>query len=315
MRITPETKLRELAQIPEFKNFAKYVIWGPSDDTTLRDLNKRSPDWLVQDMADGFQHLLDTGARCIRLYNDAERTADTSLEGVMLFEFPLDKPAPFVVLCAGGAYAGVASMVEAFPSARRFNELGCAAFVLQYRAGVAGGKEKPLDDLARAVKYVLDNSERLNVLQEGYAVGGYSAGGHLAATFGTEQLGWKKYSLPSPAAMLLSYPVITMGPDGHELSRKLYLQEKFDEPDAWKSYSPDLLATPVYPPSYIWHCENDWEVTPEYNAVRMEKSLRAAAVKCIRESFPGKSHGWGRAGGTSADLWIDHAIEFWKSCR
>lgn len=315
MKITPDTRLKDIYGLNEFAGFAQYVIWGANDDITLRDLNRRSPDWIAQDMADGFQHLLDTGARFTRLYSDAERSADPALDKVMLFEFTLDKPAPFVVLCAGGAYMGVASMVEAFPSAKRFNELGYAAFVLQYRAGDDGGREKPLDDLARAVKYVLDNAERLSVIEKGYAVGGFSAGGHLAAAFGTEQLGWGKYGLPSPAAILLSYPVITMGPGGHEGSRRNFLHEKFDEPDAWKRYSPEILATEAYPPSYIWCCEKDREVTPEYNALNMEKRLRCLGVRCMCEVFPGNSHGWGRAGGTPADKWIEHAVKFWESAR
>lgn len=106
-----------------------------------------------------------------------------------------------------------------------------------------------------------------------------------------------------------------MGPDGHELSRRMYLRELFDMSDAWKEYSPELLATPAYPPAYIWHCENDWEVAPEYNALRMEAALRAVGVPCVREVFSGKSHGWGRAGGTAAEHWIENATKLWDKAR
>jgi hypothetical protein len=52
-------------------------------------------------------------------------------------------------------------MVEAFPSARRLNELGYSALVLHYRAGAYAGREKPLDDLACAVRYILNNAQNL----------------------------------------------------------------------------------------------------------------------------------------------------------
>ncbi len=42
-----------------------------------------------------------------------------------------------------------------------------------------------------------------------------------------------------------------------------------------------MLATPAY----IWHCENDWEVAPEYNALRMVAALITVGVPCVREAF------------------------------
>lgn len=59
---------------------------------------------------------------------------------------------------------------------------------------------------------------------------GFSAGGHLAASFDTESLGYAHYGLPATSTLILSYPVITMGEKTHGGSKNLLIGKKLTQP-------------------------------------------------------------------------------------
>ena len=92
-----------------------------------------------------------------------------------------------------------------------------------YRVRKRAAFPNPQDDLAKAVREVCRQAEAWNLDMEGYSVWGSSAGGHLAATFGTDSMGYPKYGLPRPGAMVLVYPVVTMGDKTHAGSRSYLL--------------------------------------------------------------------------------------------
>ena len=77
------------------------------------------------------------------------------------------------------------------PSWRRFrwrklfNKKGYHAFVVNYRTGEKAHFPNPMEDLANAVSTYRAHADEFQVETEGYAVTGFSAGGHLAASFGT----------------------------------------------------------------------------------------------------------------------------------
>ena len=296
--ITTKTRLSEIRSLPQFTGCLDYVLgMSAGADLALEDFQKFAPDWLIGGIADGLNFMVENKFGFEEL--DAPDTC--------LFDFSIDDNAPFVLLCAGGAYLGVASFVEAFPTAAALRERGVSCYVLQYRTGAAGGREKPLEDVACALKRIFARTG-----ERPYVICGYSAGGHLAAAFASEALGWKPFGLPRPQAAWLAYPVITMGENAHPESRDNFLGDLKDDPEARKRWSVEAQVTASYPPTYIWHCAHDAAVTPEHNAIPLEAVLRAAGVPVKRHAFPGEAHGWGRAGGTEAEVWVDEAIAFWR---
>ena len=299
--ITTKTRVSEIRALPQFVDCLDYVIGMPRGaDMALEDFQKFAPDWLIGGIADGLNFMLENK------FGFEELDAP----GTCLFDFSIDDTSPFVLLCAGGAYMGVASFVEAFPTAAALRERGVSCYVMQYRTGPAGGREKPLEDVACALKRIFARGG-----ERPYVICGYSAGGHLAAAFGTEALGWKQYDLPRPQAVWLSYPVITMGADAHPESRDNFLLELRDDPEARARWSIEKQVTASYPPTYIWHCEADAAVDPQYNAIPMEEALRSCGVPVERHGFPGESHDWGRAAGTPAEVWVQEALDFWYNHR
>ena len=117
---------------------------------------------------------------------------------------------PFALICPGGGYRFVMSCIEGEPYARALNEKGYTAFVLRYRTRKRQ-IPAPQQDIARGVREILENAEKYEVQKEGYSVWGSSAGGHLAAGFGTKEYGYLHFGLPKPGVLILCYPVITWG--------------------------------------------------------------------------------------------------------
>ena len=67
-----------------------------------------------------------------------------------------------------------------------------------------------MEDMAAAYAFLKENEKKFGICMKDYAVGGFSAGGHLAASWGTKELGYLKYGYAKPKALLLDYPLINI---------------------------------------------------------------------------------------------------------
>ena len=129
-----------------------------------------------------------------------------------------------VIIYPGGGYWVVASTHEGSDAAKKFTEMGVAAFVLKYRipndAWMINREIGPLQDAQQAIKTVRGSAANWNINPDRIGIMGFSAGGHLAATAGTH---FTKTFIPNPTNtslrpnfMILVYPVISLMPGiGH----------------------------------------------------------------------------------------------------
>ena len=220
------------------------------------------------------------------------------------------KKHPFALLVPGGGYAMVCSFIEGVPIAKKLNEKGISAFILYYRVRKKGRYPGPMDDLAKAVGYILDRSEEYRVDPGNYSVWGASAGGHLAGSFGTENMGYKKYGLPKPGAIVLAYPVISMDQAVTHMGSHDNLLGKDADAKAEEETSLERHVDKDYPRTYIW-CSRSDAVVPYENSLRMIEALKKNGVPVEAMITDGVDHGVGPASGTKAQGWIDQAVEFW----
>ena len=217
---------------------------------------------------------------------------------------------PFALICPGGGYEIVADWVEGEPFAKKLNSLGYSSFVLYYRVGFAAKYPAPLDDLAGALSYILKNAEKYNVFTEGYSLWGSSAGGHLAALFASKRFCRDKYNLPQPSALVLIYPVITMGKLSHKGSVKMLLGEN-PENEEIKAASVENNVDANYPPTFLWNSKTDKSVNPE-NGVIMKNALDNFGIDNCFMQFETGEHGAGLGEGTECEAWFESAVKFWK---
>lgn len=222
------------------------------------------------------------------------------------------KTHPVAIICPGGGYEIIASFIEGAPIARELNRHGISAFIVYYRVKEEARFPAPMDDLAKAVKTVFEKAEKYRLDMRTYSVWGSSAGGHLAASFGTEQIGYQKYGLPKPNAIVLLYPVVSMREDlTHHGSRQNLLGDNPPE-EIIRLTSIDENITADYPPCFFLCGKNDRTVNPE-NSVRLDKALTQAGVTHSFTIYENAPHGAGPGTGTDAEGWISSAVAFWQA--
>ena len=167
-----------------------------------------------------------------------------------------------IVIFPGGGYGHLAPH-EGVPIARWLNSLGIAAIVQNYRLGPRYQEPAMMMDGMQAVRCARSEAKRWRIDPDKIGVMGFSASGHLAATVGTRFDAGDPDSrriIPrfssEPNAMLLIYPVITMGEGTHEGSKKNLMGEN---PSAAKVeyYSNEKHVTKDTPPTFIVHSEDD----------------------------------------------------------
>ena len=269
--------------------------------------------WNVESIADGLNYLneLAKQEQCFfKPWSEAETVKDPSKAETKLIAFRKKEKSKVAVVIPGGAYVAVASIVEGFPVAKRLNQLGYSAFVLKYRCAKNAVAPNPMDDLAAAVRYLLVHAEEWNLDMDDYLVVGFSAGGHLAASYGTECLGYAHYGLPKPGAMILGYPVIMMDAENtHAQSRNNLLGTKKPSAALIEKWSINQQITDSFPKSYVWQCDRD-NTVPVRNSAALVDALREHGVEVQYETFSSDAHGWGLGERTLAEGWLDRAIAF-----
>ena len=323
--ITPQTKMAEIRNNPSIVGAGIYTYSLDQERPLDRlywdaqPLSCLSNHWTAQDAADGLNYLI----RCYNagvqvtypLYTAEEIAQDGSRDGVELYYFPAEgeaKSQKYALVIGGNAIVVSAEIREGISTAWNLHEMGYPVFVLRYRIGMKAGGNAPLEDAARAVQYITEHAEQFGVQPEDYAVVSYSSGGQIAGLFGTDAVGYKKYSLPKPGAMLLGYPVNTFlefKPIYHVLiDPGVYSQHYY-----WMTLS-DYI-TPDYPPTYHWYGRNDLTLTTMCWSAQgpvLEKALNRNGVAHIYHVYRDAPHAVAAGKGTDAEGWLNEAVAFWE---
>ena len=223
------------------------------------------------------------------------------------------KKHPVAIICPGGGYRRVCNFIEGYPFAKILNRMGIHAVVVYYRVRNLAAYPNPQDDLAQAVREIHEHAKEWNLDMAGYSVWGSSAGGHLAASFGTESMGYMKYDLPKPGTLVLVYPVITMGEHTHEGSRN-YLIGPHPAQEYVELTSIEKQITPNYPPTFLWWGDQDKTVEP-VNSIMLREALQANNIPNLCREYKDVDHGVGLGKGHPCDGWIKDAVSFWLNQR
>ena len=283
-------------------------------EMTFWEFQNNIIDWDAEKIAEGLSYLYSRaqkGRVFYSFYSDEEIALNPDLKETGLAFLSSGKKSRFIVICPGGGYEAVCATAEGYPLAKELNELGYSVFIVSYRVGKKGRCPKPIDDLARAIGFILTNAEKFNVEAENYCVIGFSAGAHLVSSWGIKEIGYEKYNLPKPGLLTLCYPVITMGEFAHEGSRNNFLGDEAHNEDAVKKYSTHLNVTSDYPPVFMWQCDGDEHVLLE-NSLQMAQSLRKCGVNNVYEVYHYPTHGLRNCTQTYPNEWYKRMCAFWE---
>lgn len=206
-----------------------------------------------------------------------------------------DKMRPLVLICPGGGYAWT-SPKEGEPIALQMNSFGMHACVLNYSCFPAQFPTA-LHQVAKAMKLIRENAKKWHVNPEKIVVLGFSAGGHLAASFGTF---WNKEFLLReiqvdkeeirPNGLVLCYPVITSGEFAHQGSFENLLGERSTDKNWRELVSLEKQVDESMPKSFIWHTFEDQSV-PVENALLIGNAMKLENVPFALHIFEKGHHG------------------------
>lgn len=205
-----------------------------------------------------------------------------------------NRKTPLVLICPGGGYA-MTSNREAEPIALQFNSMGYQAAVLRYSCAPAV-YPTALCEVAQSVKLIREHAEDWNVDAEKIIVMGFSAGGHLAASYGvfwneswlTEKMQCDKQLL-KPNGLVLCYPVISSKEEiAHQDSIKNLLGESY--PEMKEQVSLEDKVGKHTPKTFLWHTFTD-PVVPFWNSFRFAEALGKVGVPMEYHLYPQGGHG------------------------
>ena len=221
-----------------------------------------------------------------------------------------------VIVCPGGAYTVLAIDHEGQQVAQRLNAMGVAGFVLQYRLGPRYHHPAPLQDAQRAIRYVRSHARELGLSPQRIGILGFSAGGHLASTAGTHFDAGHREAPDEierescrPDFMVLCYPVISLGTNGHSYSRKMLLGDNPD-PKLIELLSNEKRVTASTPPAFIWHTSEDYGVSPD-NSIAFYQAMQKARIPVEAHFFAFGPHGIGLASGDSTAISWPELLALW----
>lgn len=203
-----------------------------------------------------------------------------------------------VIICPGGAYRGLAAH-EGEDYARFLTTYGITGFVLKYRHGGGGYKYPEITaDAARAMRIVRANAREWKLNPRKIGIMGSSAGGHLASTMITHFDDGDRSSPDSvervssrPDFGILCYPVISMGPIGHRVSREQFLGLT-PSTELVKLYSNELQVTAATPPCFLWHTYEDSVVSVK-NSLEFARALEEHSIPFDLHVYEDGRHGLG----------------------
>ena len=282
---TTDTPISDVMHDPAFGDYGRLIFpvddWYYSGDTLgnlhLTYYSNIDPDMTVEITNYMKEHATSGDTIFYDIYTDEEKAADPEKEDTGLFFFKGNPGERFAVCNAGGAFAYVGAMHDSFPHALELSKQGYNAFALIYRPGA----QTACEDLARAIQFIFEHADELEVNTDGYSLWGGSAGARMAAwvgSYGTAAFGAD--DLPQPAAVIMQYTGLS-------------------------EYSKSDPAT------FVAVGESDGIANWRTMKRRLE-GMSALGIDTEFHSYPGLSHGFGLGTGTVAEGWIDEAIAFWQ---
>ena len=271
----------EAVKHPAFNGFGRFILPGEDgrseEDMQLTEIgpllplhSRIAPGTTVLVLNQVIDEIDDGKTIFYDLYTDRQKQEEPGKGSTGLFFFRGTPGAPFAVICPGGGFAYVGSVLEGIPYAVELSARGYNAFVLHYRVG---DEVTATEDLAAALSYIFNNAETLEVGTGDYSLWGSSAGARVAANVGSAgAAGFGGNDLPKPSVVVMAYT-------GHP------------------GFSRDE------PPTFVTVSEDD-RIVDVPTVERRVEGMRNAGIEVEYRKYRHAGHGFGLGIGTDAGGWI-----------
>ncbi|WP_309621919.1 alpha/beta hydrolase [Novosphingobium sp.] len=203
-----------------------------------------------------------------------------------------NKRAPLVIFVHGGGWKrGSKDTASGSYKAPHYTGTGYAYAAINYRLVPEATVEDQAADVARSVRYLIDNAVRLGFDPSRVVLMGHSAGAHLVALVGTDEqylrgagLSFSNINgvIPIDGA---AYDVAKQMADGGNFMHDTYLQAFGSDPARQSALSPTLQAASPNAPSFLLIHVMRKDGVAQNKA--LETALRGAGTAVQRREFPG----------------------------
>lgn len=282
---TLDTRISDVINDPVFGNFGRLIFpvdSGYYSGETLNDLrltwyNNIDPEKTVEIANYMRSHAAAGDVIFYDIYSDSEKSADPDKKDTGLFFFKGTPGEKFAVCSAGGGFAYVGAMQDSFPHALELSKRGYNAFAVIYRPGA----QTACEDLSRAIAFIFDHADELEVDTDCYSLWGGSAGARMSAwvgSYGAE--GFGERALPHAGAVIMQYTGLS----------------DYSEND---------------PPTYVCVGDSDGIASWRTMKTRLDNMSRLG-IDTEFHVYEGLRHGFGIGTGTVAEGWLDDVVKFWE---
>lgn len=282
---TRESRIEDVQNDPAFDGFGRllfptntyYYSGDTLEELELTYYSHIDPDETVEIVNTLYDRVEAGQIVFYDFYTEQEKKADPAKRDTGLFYFKGNPGEKFAICNAGGAFAFVGAMQDSFPHALELSKKGYNAFALIYRPGA----QTACEDLARAITFIFDHAQELEVDTACYSLWGGSAGARMAAwlgTYGPAAFGGD--DLPRPGTVVMQYTGLG----------------EYSEED---------------PPTYACVGDRDGIASWQIMKARLD-AMRADGIPTEFHRYPSLGHGFGLGTGTSAEGWLDDAVDFWE---
>lgn len=282
---TRDTLISDVINDPVFEDYGRLVFpvdKGYYSGETLGELrltwyNNIDPDKTVEIVNYMRSHAESGDVIFYDIYSDSEKADDPWKNDTGLFFFKGTPGAKFAVCSAGGGFAYVGAMQDSFPHALELSKLGYNAFAVIYRPGA----QTACEDLSRAISFIFDHADELEIDTDCYSLWGGSAGARMSAwvgSYGAE--GFGERALPHAGAVIMQYTGFS----------------EYSEND---------------PPTYV--CVGDSDGIADWRTMKARlDNMSVLGIDTEFHVYEGLRHGFGIGMGTAAEGWVGDAVRFWE---
>ena len=287
MKWNADTPISEIISDPVFGDWGRLLFPADRGYYSGDQLNNLSLTWYgkmdVNETVEIVNTLWEQAAAgetvFFDIYSDAEKAADPEKRNTGLFFFRGEPGAKTAICNAGGGFVFVGAMQDSFPHALELSKMGYNAFALIYRPGWVTAME----DLGRALSFLYDHAEELEIDMSSYSLWGGSAEARMAATLGNAD--YLRYytgrsDIPQAVAVIMQYT-------GHS--------------DVSSSDAPTYACVGTRDGIANWRTMQ--------NRLQM---LERYGISTEFHSYEGLGHGFGLGTGSVAEGWINDAVAFWE---
>ena len=195
-----------------------------------------------------------------------------------------DEPTPAILFFFGGGWSS-GNHLHFAPHSKYLASRGMVAITADYRVKNQHGTTpiEAIQDARDALRYLAKHGTEMGIDTSQIAVGGGSAGGHLAlCTALINHFDTEDKSLYQPKALVLYNPVVNTTSEGYGA--------KAMGPDSLRA-SPVHHLKPSMPPTVIFHGEQDTTV-PIANINELETKMDSLGVASTVYIYPNQKHGF-----------------------